>query len=161
ALRGPRQREWVFAVRADLDNFRTAIGWALDRREAEMAQALTGGLAWFWWTQGGVAEGLGRIEAAIALPGTVEPGIRATALARAAFLALMAGDATTSARHRDEAVAALRNVDALTRASCDMLLADLADGLGAHDEALARYEDAAEALAGQDEPWAGAMTLCA
>jgi predicted ATPase/DNA-binding SARP family transcriptional activator len=161
ALRGDGQREWVLGVRADLDNFRTATASALEAGDAQAAQALAGGLGWFAWVEGGVLEGLGRLEAALAVPGPVDAGTRATALARDAFLAWLAGRADVYAQRRDDAIAAMDDADALTRAACVMLLADLADGRGARDEALARYQDVEHWLAGLDEPWAKATRLSA
>ena len=53
------------------------------------------------------------------------------------------------------------HAEPLTQAACAMLLADLADGRGARDEALARYEDVERWLAGVEEPWARATRLSA
>jgi len=161
ALRGDGQREWVLTVRADLDNFRTATAWAVEQGDAQAAQALAGGLGWFAWVEGGVVEGLGRLEAALAVPGPVDADTRATALARAAFLAWLAGRAEVYGRRRDDALAAMDHAEPLTQAACAMLLADLADGRGARDEALARYEDVERWLAGVEEPWARATRLSA
>jgi predicted ATPase/DNA-binding SARP family transcriptional activator len=156
ALRGNGQRDWVLAVRADLDNFRTATAWAIEHGDAQAAQALAGGLGWFAWVEGGVVEGLGRLEAALAVPGPVDAGTRATALARDAFLAWLAGQTEVYGRRRDDALVAMDDADPLTRASCAMLLADLADARGARDEALARYGDVERWLTGLDDPWAKA-----
>jgi predicted ATPase/DNA-binding SARP family transcriptional activator len=161
ALRGTGQREWVFAVRAELDNFRTAIALALERGDAQSAQALAGGLGWFGWVEGGVVEGFGRLEAALSVPGPVDPETRATALSRAAFLATMAGQAEAYSQRREEALVAMKDAEPLTRASCGMLLADLANGRGARDEALALYADTEKWLAGVDDPWGRATRLSA
>jgi tetratricopeptide (TPR) repeat protein len=160
-LRGHAQREWVVAVRAELDNFRTAIASSIGRADARAAQAMTGGLAWFWWTEGGVAEGFDRLEAALALVGPVDADTRATALARAAFLALLSGRAESYVQRRDEALVAMQDAEPLTRGACAMLLADLAEGRGAPDEALDLYQRTEKWLAGVHDPWATAMCVFA
>jgi predicted ATPase len=161
ALRGRGQREWVVAVRADLDNFRAAIAWSVEHGEAQMAQALAGGLAWFWWVEGGVVDGFGWLEAALSLPGRVDPDTKATALARAAFLGMMAGQPEAYARRRDQALVAMEEAGPLTRAASAMLLADLAEGSGSPDDARTLYEDMERYLATLDDPWARAERLYA
>ncbi|HEX9993530.1 MAG TPA: BTAD domain-containing putative transcriptional regulator [Acidimicrobiales bacterium] len=100
----PAQRRWSDDVRAELDDLRAAMGWAVQAADAELALVLAGRLGWFWWYAGMHGEALPWLEAALAVPGDVRPRVRARALAWASAFGMVAGDTEVSRRRAVEAV---------------------------------------------------------
>lgn len=65
--------EWVATLEPDVDNFRTALGWALGQaRDGVLGSTIADGLEMFWWHTGAEAEGRRWIEAALARVGEDE-----------------------------------------------------------------------------------------
>jgi tetratricopeptide (TPR) repeat protein len=79
-------------LEAEHDNMRTALSWALERKEAELVLRLGGALSWFWSVRGYHSEGRRWLEAALAMDGRGSPEVRAMALAGAGALAEEQGD---------------------------------------------------------------------
>ena len=90
-LWGPDQLEWLERLETEHDNLRTALSWALERGEAELAVQLGGALWWFWSMRGHLSEGRRWLEAVLTMDVRGSP--RAMALAGAAMLAARQGDA--------------------------------------------------------------------
>ena len=85
---GPDKRSWLNRLEHDHDNLRAALGWAIERGDAGTALRMGASMWRFWQMRGHIAEGLERMEAALALPGANEhPAERADALSAAAGLA--------------------------------------------------------------------------
>ena len=100
-LVGPEASGWLARLDAEHDNFRAALRWAHERRDAETALPLAGALWRFWDQRGHLSEGRRWVRRALDLPAadTVAPSVRVDALAGAATLAIGQGDfddATTS-----------------------------------------------------------------
>jgi predicted ATPase/DNA-binding SARP family transcriptional activator/DNA-binding CsgD family transcriptional regulator len=89
-LWGPEDKAWLERLEAEHDNLRAALSWTLERREAEPALRLAGGLWRFWITRGYYEEGRRWFE------GALEKGERTAArsrvLAGLGHLALWQGD---------------------------------------------------------------------
>lgn len=64
-----QSRFWLDRVEADHDNLRTALVWAVENEEGEVAQLLTGALWRFWQMRGYLREGRERAGAALATRG--------------------------------------------------------------------------------------------
>jgi tetratricopeptide (TPR) repeat protein len=101
-------------LKAEHDNMRAALDWALARQEAETALRLGGALAWFWCTEQYLDEGRDRLEASLALPGAARTASRAAALRGLGWLAWHYSDF-------DAAHAALRESIAISREVGDKL----------------------------------------
>jgi tetratricopeptide (TPR) repeat protein len=87
-LRGPEREAWSARLRAEHDNMRAALAWALAHQEAETALRLGGALAWFWCTEQYLSEGRYRLEASLGLPGaSARTAPRALALRGLGWLA--------------------------------------------------------------------------
>ncbi|MBV9281078.1 MAG: helix-turn-helix domain-containing protein, partial [Chloroflexi bacterium] len=85
-LRGPAQQARLEQLESEHDNLRVALRWTLQKQEAEMALRLCAALRLFWDMRGYFVEGCGWLEEALALPGDVDPAIRASALRAAGAL---------------------------------------------------------------------------
>ncbi|HEU5354141.1 MAG TPA: hypothetical protein VFU65_06750, partial [Actinocrinis sp.] len=51
-LRGPGQLRWIARLDAEDDNLRAALGWTLERQNAETALRLCTNLSWYWMLRG-------------------------------------------------------------------------------------------------------------
>ena len=67
-LAGIHQAEWLDRVRDNLDNHRAALGWLIDRHQADGAGEVACGLLWFWVIRGHVLEGSTWYERILNLP---------------------------------------------------------------------------------------------
>jgi predicted ATPase/class 3 adenylate cyclase len=87
-LDGREQQQWLDAVDRDLDNFRSAIRWAVDAGEAEIGLRLAASLSTFWIFRGHLREGRLVFDAVLAFPPTAaSPAVRAAGLGAAADIA--------------------------------------------------------------------------
>ncbi len=111
-LKGHDQIVWAKRLEADNDNLRTAIAWAVQKSEAEIALRLTGALSWFWQLGSRLSEGCSWIEQAWASSRAVPPSqARAKALFGLGVLATWQGDWTTARSALEAGVADARAVD--------------------------------------------------
>jgi predicted ATPase/DNA-binding CsgD family transcriptional regulator len=91
-LLGSDVRAWLDRLEREHDNLRQALGWALQQRDADLAQRLSGALWRFWFLRGHLSEGRGWLEAALALQGASISIITAKALSGAGYLATAQSD---------------------------------------------------------------------
>jgi predicted ATPase/class 3 adenylate cyclase len=98
-----QSRTWLDRVEADHDNLRAALRWALDAREGEIAQRLTGALWRFWQMRGYLQEGRERAAAALAAPGGSSLSMMRAEEA-AGGLAYWQADSEDAARHYERAL---------------------------------------------------------
>jgi predicted ATPase/DNA-binding XRE family transcriptional regulator len=57
-LVGPARAEWLERVRHDLENYRAAMSWLIERGRPAAASVIALALKWFWTIRGHAAEGL-------------------------------------------------------------------------------------------------------
>ncbi len=88
-LRGQAEAEWSSRLDRDHDDLRAALEW-LSRTDPDAALELAGALGWFWFTRGYLAEGEGRLRAALAASGA-NGRARARALTASGSLAARIG----------------------------------------------------------------------
>jgi predicted ATPase/DNA-binding XRE family transcriptional regulator len=67
-LVGPAQMEWLDRVREDLDSYRAALAWLVERGRADEAAGITSALRFFWLIRGHSGECLRWCERILALP---------------------------------------------------------------------------------------------
>jgi predicted ATPase/DNA-binding XRE family transcriptional regulator len=84
-LVGPAQAEWLDRVRDDLENYRAALRWLIERGRAAEASNIAWGLKYFWLIRGHAAEGLQWCEEILGLP-SLPPAAELRALEGAAVL---------------------------------------------------------------------------
>ncbi|HEX6639790.1 MAG TPA: protein kinase [Thermoanaerobaculia bacterium] len=82
----------VERLQADEDNFRTAIEWATQTGDAELALRLGAALWWSWYVRGQYAEGRSALETILAVPGGDNVPVRAKAQTGAGALAFLQCD---------------------------------------------------------------------
>ena len=84
-LVGPAQAEWLDRVRDDLENYRGALGWLLERGRPAEACDIAWGLMFFWLIRGRAVEGLQWYEQILSLP-SLPPAAELRALVGAAVM---------------------------------------------------------------------------
>ena len=84
-LRGPQQIEWLDRVREDLESYRGALTWLIERGRSAEASDIAWGLKYFWLIRGHAAEGLQWYERILNLP-SLPPASELRILAGAAVL---------------------------------------------------------------------------
>jgi hypothetical protein len=84
-LAGPAQIEWLDRVRNDLENYRAALTWLIERGRPAQASEIAWGLKYFWLIRGHAAEGLQWYEQILSLP-SLPPAAESRALGGAAVL---------------------------------------------------------------------------
>jgi len=67
-LMGPAQVEWLSRVRDDLESYRAALAWLIERGRAAEASDIALSLKYFWLIRGHAAEGLQWYEQILRLP---------------------------------------------------------------------------------------------
>lgn len=109
-LYGAGLERWLEPLTAELDNFRAAIGWAIDAACVDEALRLASALWLFFEASGHWREGLGHLESALAEEGaTALP--RAKALVAVGHVATFAADWEGARRFAEEALAIGRETD--------------------------------------------------
>jgi len=82
-LVGPAQGEWLDRVRDDLENYRAALAWLIERGRPAEATDIAWGLKYFWLIRGHATEGLQWYEQILNLP-SLPPTAESRALLGAA-----------------------------------------------------------------------------
>ena len=102
---GAGQRTVLDRLQEDHPDLRAAIAWAVETGDAPTALGLTSGLWRFWQKRGYITEGQVRLDAALAMPGCDDEGLRIAALEAAGGLAYWNNDQVRARRHYEEALA--------------------------------------------------------
>ena len=104
-LVGPAQVEWLDRVRDDLESYRGALAWLIERGRPAEASHIAWGLMFFWVIRGHAAEGLRWYEQILNLP-SLPPAAESRALLGAAVMRYTQGElgrARTGAHARPRA----------------------------------------------------------
>jgi tetratricopeptide (TPR) repeat protein len=132
-LVGPAQVEWLGRVREDLESYRCALAWLIERGRPAEASDIACGLMFFWMIRGHAAEGLRWYEQILNLP-LLPPAAESRARLGAAAMVYTRGDL---GRARTELTGALR----LAHDVGDMnILAQTEDLLGHVDHAVGNLD---------------------
>ncbi|WP_210503450.1 AfsR/SARP family transcriptional regulator [Nocardioides xinjiangensis] len=67
-LRGQHAAAWFERLDTDLPNVRAGLRHLVDTGACDLARAVAGGMGWFWYRRGQVAEGLARYAEVLAMP---------------------------------------------------------------------------------------------
>ena len=158
-LVGPAQVEWLDRVREDLESYRAALAWLIERGRPAEAVDIAWGLIWFWVIRGHVAEGLRWYEQALTLP-SLPPAAEAKALLGAGMLWYTQGD-LDRARSRLTRARAVGTGDMEIVAHTENILGHVEHAAGdmqAARDCFARSNDGFRALG---IPWGTGHTLTA
>ena len=125
-LVGPAQAEWLDRVRDDLENYRGALRWLIERGRPAEASDIAWGLKYFWLIRGYAAEGLQWCQEILNLP-SLPPAAELRALEGAAVLWYTQGEL-------ERARTALNRALGLAHAAGDMDAVVRAEDLSARVE---------------------------
>jgi predicted ATPase/DNA-binding CsgD family transcriptional regulator len=112
-LAGADQKAWLLRLDVEQDNLRAALHWAIENREAEMAQRMAGALQPFWFARSQWSEGRRWLEESLDMEcGEVpDSAVRAKALYRAGFLARYQSDFARARTLSDQSLVLYRALD--------------------------------------------------
>ncbi len=108
-LKGAAQEEWLERLEAEHDNFRAALSWAMEQREAELGLRLGAALVEFWHLHVHHSEAQRWLKGALAKE-KAPPSARMKALERAGFLAWEQGDYERAVALGEEALKLARRL---------------------------------------------------
>jgi predicted ATPase/DNA-binding SARP family transcriptional activator len=142
------------------DNIRSALAWALEADQAELALRLASAIRFFWEVRGHFREGGRWVEQALALGGDAEPRVRAKAFGVAGTIAFRTGDLNRAGEHYERGLEIWRELGdrhGIARALSD--IGTVAAGTGRLDEAEKMLGESAERFRELDEPQRLAIVL--
>lgn len=144
-MEGPEEADWHERLNLEHGNVRVALGWLLQRREAETALAMATGARRFWEFRSHYAEGISWLERALGAAGPVPTRARAQGLRALANLVFVNGDARRAIALYEEALTIFRMKD--DDAGVNIALASLAIGRATLGELAVARAAAEEGLA--------------
>ena len=144
----------------DSDNVRTALQWAFESGDADVALRLVAGMWMFWRLEGAFGEGGSWLESALAMDAPMGSPHRLRAMWGAAWLAYQRGD-------YERAIALGNQLEALSRVSGQSLdrrnaltiLGHVATARGRAAEAVAPLQEAVEICRAEGAEWHLATSL--
>jgi len=141
----PEQAAWLARMDAERDNFREALSWSIDTREASLGLRLAAALWEFWWVRGYLAEGRGWLDEALLRGRSAAPELRARALHASGSLATRQGDYESAGDLFEESLAIWEELgDAAGTARSLLSLGTVAAEQGDQARAIELSERAAE-----------------
>jgi predicted ATPase/DNA-binding XRE family transcriptional regulator len=152
-LVGPAQVEWLHRVREDLDSYRAALAWLIERGRATEASHIAWALLFFWMIRGHGAEGLRWYEHILGLP-LDSPLIESRARAGAAVMWYTLGKldrARAEGIRARELAAAAEGVDIVP--VTDILLGHVEQFTGNIPAAHERFSEAIRGFELLESPW--------
>ena len=109
-LYAPEQGVWLHRLERDHANFRAALDWCIETRNAEMGLRLCAALWFFWYVRGYATEGRMQIRKLLELPDVANvQAARAEALLGAGQLAQTQGDYSAARMLLDDSIALFRS----------------------------------------------------
>jgi predicted ATPase/DNA-binding winged helix-turn-helix (wHTH) protein len=140
-LGGTQQSLWIAALELEHDNFRAALQWALEERQAETAMRLAGALWWFWYLHGHYREGRAWLNKVL-LEGSNQRTLpRCKALIGAGGLAFLQCEYSSSEKLLNEGLKLARELwDHESIATSLQLLGSVAREQGAYYRAIKLHE---------------------
>jgi predicted ATPase len=85
-IHGPNQVTWLRRLSSERDNLRSALSWATETRQTEVALQMVGHLSLFWFRRANLSEGRQWLGQALMLPDAPQyPRLYSYALAQLAF----------------------------------------------------------------------------
>ena len=152
-LVGPAQAEWLHRVRDDLESYRVALTWLIERGRPGDAAGIAAGLMQFWMIRGGAAEGLQWYEQILRLP-SLPPVLEAKALVGAAMMMYSLGELGRARTGVTRALALADDAgDADIVAQAEHLFGHIEHAVGNIGVARDRFTRSAEGFRALGIPW--------
>jgi non-specific serine/threonine protein kinase len=107
----PAPGSWLDLLEQDHGNLRAALTWAERTGDVETSLRLGAALAWFWHSRGYLTEGRGWLARALGKGAGTPGSIRAKAVGRAAWLAILQDDVPGCRCLVEEGLALLQHLD--------------------------------------------------
>jgi hypothetical protein len=158
-LVGLAQADWLNRVRSDLESYRAALAWLIERGRSADATDIACGLRFYFLIRGRAAEGLGWYDKLLQLP-ALPPGDECRLLNGAAQMSYTQGqlDRSIDALNRSIALATVAG-DMYTAAQAENLLGHIERALGKFDAARERLARSLEAFRALGVPWGTGSAL--
>jgi len=158
-LVGPAQVEWLDRVREDLESYRSALTWLIERGRPTEASDIAWGLWPFWFTRGHAAEGRWWYEKTLNLP-SLPPAAESRALLGAALMWYSQGELGLARTGLNRAVALARGVgDMDIVAHAENLSGRVEHALGDVTAARERFAHSVEGYRALAIPWGTGSAL--
>ena len=152
-LFGPAQAEWLDRVRDDLDSYRGALTWLVERGRPAEAANIAWGLMYFWVIRGHAVEGLQWYEQVLNLP-ALPPVPESRALVGAAMMWYTLGELAHARTGLTRALELAHGAaDAEMIAQAEHLLGHVEHALGNATAARTRFSRSVEGFRALAIPW--------
>jgi len=152
-LVGPMQVEWLHRVREDLESYRSALAWLIERGRPAEAAHIASGLKQYWQIRGRSAEGLEWYEQILNLP-SLPPVLESKALVGAALMWYSLGDLERARTGLRRALALGHEAgDTDTGVQAEHLLGHVEHGLGNASAARDHFTRSIEGFRALGIPW--------
>src|ERR671921_2922073 len=136
-LWGAEDAAWLDRLEQEHDNMRTALSWAIEHEEGELALRLGGALRWFRYMEGYYGEGRRWLEAALGKSGRASADARVKALDGLGWLASSQGDLDRAQTAANEGLmlSTEAGLDKVVVADFQNVLGDVARHRGDYEQA--------------------------
>jgi tetratricopeptide (TPR) repeat protein len=152
-LVGAAQAEWLDRVRDDLESYRGALTWLIERGRPAEAASIAWGLMQFWVIRGHAAEGLQWYEQILNLP-SLPPALESRALVGAAMMWYSLGELSRARTDLTRALALARDAgDTDMVAQAEHLFGHVEHGAGNVQAARDRFTRSVEWFRALAIPW--------
>jgi predicted ATPase/DNA-binding XRE family transcriptional regulator len=152
-LFGPAQAEWLDRVRDDLESYRGALTWLIERGRPAEAANIAWALMYFWVIRGHAAEGLQWYERVLNLP-SLPPVPESRALVGAAMMWYSLGELGRTPAGLTRALALAHDAgDTEMVAQAEHLLGHVEHAVGNATAARARFTRSIEGFRALTIPW--------
>jgi tetratricopeptide (TPR) repeat protein len=153
-LVGPAQSEWLDRVRDDLESYRGALTWLLDRDRPTEASDIAWSLFFFWGIRGHAAEGIQWYEQILSRPSLL-PAVESRALLGTGAMRYTQGELEHARMAVTRALAlAHESRDEVMIARAENLLGDIEYSFGNADAAYAHFARGVAGFRALGLPWA-------
>ncbi|HKF69912.1 MAG TPA: helix-turn-helix domain-containing protein [Vicinamibacterales bacterium] len=158
-LIGAGQAEWLDRVRDNLDNYRGALTWLIERGRAAEAADIACGLMWFWVIRGHATEGLRWYEQILDLS-SLPPRAESRTLTGAARMSYTRGDLDAATVGLTRILTLARSVDDLdTVGQAENQLGHIERKRGNFDAARDRFTRSVEIFRARAIAWGTGSAL--
>ncbi len=158
-LVGPAQVEWLDRVRDDLETYRGAVAWLIERGRPADASDIAWGLFFFWVIRGHAAEGLRWYEQILNLP-SLPPAAESRALLGAAVMCYTQGELGRTRTGLTRALALAQGAGDMDMvAQAENMLGHVEHAVGNVTAARERFIHCVEGFRARAIPWATGNAL--